>query len=88
MQFEQTRWHIDMTLEKFIRVMPKVELHVHLKGSIRPKILLKLAELNNVSLPASTIEAIQQWFQFSNFNHFAKVYKWFATVFEPRMILN
>ena len=33
-----------MKLDKFIQKMPKVELHVHLKGSIRPETLLNLAE--------------------------------------------
>ncbi len=64
-----------MTLEKFIRLMPKVELHVHLEGSIRPETLLKLAERNNVTLPANSLEAIREWYQFSDFDHFLKVYK-------------
>ncbi len=33
-----------MSLPDFIREMPKVELHVHLEGSIRPSTLLALAE--------------------------------------------
>ena len=32
-----------MDLDAFIAAMPKVELHVHLEGSIRPATLLKLA---------------------------------------------
>ena len=45
-----------MTLEKFIRLMPKIELHVHLEGSIRPETLLTLAERNDVALPVKSIE--------------------------------
>jgi adenosine deaminase len=63
-----------MTLEKFIRLMPKIELHVHLEGSIRPETLLALAERNNVALPASSIEELQEWYQFSDFAHFIEVY--------------
>ncbi len=63
-----------MTLEKFIRLMPKIELHVHLEGSIRPETLLALAERNKVSLPANSIEELQEWYQFSDFAHFIEVY--------------
>ena len=63
-----------MTLENFIHLMPKVELHVHLEGSIRPETLLKLAERNNVMLPAYSLEEIQEWYQYSDFDHFIEVY--------------
>jgi adenosine deaminase len=63
-----------MTLEKFIRLMPKIELHVHLEGSIRPETLLTLAERNDVSLPVKSIEEVQEWYQFSNFAHFIEIY--------------
>jgi adenosine deaminase len=63
-----------MTLKKFIRRMPKVELHVHLEGSIRPETLLTLAERNNVKLPAESLEEIREWYQFSDFTHFIEIY--------------
>lgn len=31
-----------MSIKKFINKIPKVELHVHLEGSIKPATLLKL----------------------------------------------
>lgn len=63
-----------MTLATFIRAMPKVELHVHLEGSVRPTTLLKLAQRNNVELPAKTIVGVQQWYTFKDFAHFVQVY--------------
>ena len=44
-----------MSLHDFIRDMPKVELHVHLEGSIRPSTLLVLAERNGITLPAQDL---------------------------------
>ena len=63
-----------MSLKEFIRLMPKVELHVHLEGSIRPETLLMLAERNGVTLPANTIQGLREWYQFSDFAHFVEVY--------------
>jgi aminodeoxyfutalosine deaminase len=64
----------DMSLQEFIREMPKVELHVHLEGSIRPTTLLKLAERNGVALPASDAEGLREFYRFTTFDHFIQVY--------------
>lgn len=63
-----------MSLHQFIRLMPKVELHVHLEGSIRPSTLLALAQRNNVPLPADTVEGVEAWYTFTDFAHFIEVY--------------
>ncbi len=63
-----------MSLATFIRRMPKVELHVHLEGSIQPKTLLLLAERNNVALPHTTVEGLRQWYKFTDFPHFVDIY--------------
>lgn len=68
------KYSIPLNLEKFIRQMLKVELHIHLEGSIRPETLLTLAERNNQTLPATSLDQIRDWYQFSDFNHFLKVY--------------
>lgn len=63
-----------MPLSEFIRRMPKVELHVHLEGSIQPETLLLLAERNHVALPFSTAEELKSWYAFTNFSHFIEIY--------------
>ena len=63
-----------MSLESFIRAMPKVELHVHMEGSIRPETLLKLARRHRVKLPADTVEGLRAWYNFTDFPHFVEVY--------------
>ena len=64
-----------MSLESFIRAMPKVELHVHLGGAIVPETLLLLARQNGTDLPAQTIEELREWYRFTDFAHFIEVYK-------------
>src|SRR5256885_14476323 len=61
-------------LETFIRVMPKVELHVHLEGAIQPQTLLELAKRNRKQLPAGTVEGLRDWYTFSDFSHFVQIY--------------
>jgi adenosine deaminase len=68
-----------MILSEFVRRMPKAELHVHLEGSIRPKTLLTLAQRNKVTLPATTVEGLQNWYRFTDFPHFLEVYKRIST---------
>src|SRR5437764_15136167 len=65
---------ISETLERYLRAVPKAELHVHLEGSIRPATLLALAERNHVELPARTVAEMQNWFTFRDFNHFIEIY--------------
>ena len=55
-----------MDLHAHIKAMPKVELHVHLEGSIRPSTLLTLAVRNGVTLPASDLEGAESGLLFSS----------------------
>lgn len=54
--------------------MPKVELHVHFEGSIRPETVLELSRKNNVPLPASDLTGLRDWYRFRDFPHFVDVY--------------
>lgn len=63
-----------IAIEEFITQMPKVELHVHLEGSVRPQTLLKLAERHQVQLPAATIDGLKKWYTFRDFSHFIEIY--------------
>ena len=63
-----------MSLHDFIREMPKVELHVHLEGSIRPATLLTLAQRNGVVLPAQDVDGLREFYRFTDFDHFIQVY--------------
>ena len=63
-----------MSLESYIAAMPKVELHVHLEGAIRPETLLELARRNDVPLPADTVAGLHKWYSFTDFPHFVEIY--------------
>jgi len=63
-----------MSLNSFIQSMPKVELHVHLEGSIRPETFLKLAQRHGIVLPADTVQGLRLWYTFTDFDHFIEIY--------------
>ncbi|MEM7746712.1 MAG: adenosine deaminase [Pseudomonadota bacterium] len=58
-----------------IFAMPKVELHVHLEGAIRPATLMHLAAKNGVDLTPKTLEEFDKWYEFVDFPHFAQVFQ-------------
>ncbi|MFA6535774.1 MAG: adenosine deaminase [Candidatus Babeliales bacterium] len=61
-------------LYEFVKRMPKIELHVHLEGAIRPAMLFELAARNNMSLSAKTEQDLKEVFKFKNFQHFVEIY--------------
>lgn len=53
---------------------PKIELHVHLEGTLRPETLLEIARRNDYALPADTVEGIAKLYDFRDFAHFIEVW--------------
>jgi aminodeoxyfutalosine deaminase len=53
---------------------PKIELHVHLEGAIRPATLLAIARRNRQPLPADTVEGLQELYEFTDFDDFIRVW--------------
>jgi adenosine deaminase len=63
-----------MDLLEFAQCMPKVELHVHLEGSILPRTLIKLAKRNHINLPADDEAGLTKIYLFRNFEQFLETY--------------
>ena len=61
-------------MSDFIRQIPKVELHMHVEGSMMPARLLQLAEKNKVNLPYQTVEDVEQAYQFKNLSEFVDLF--------------
>ena len=64
-----------MGINEYLCEMPKVEIHLHLEGSIRPEILLQLAERHSIQLPVKTEEEIRDWYIFEDFPKFIDIYQ-------------
>lgn len=53
---------------------PKIELHVHLEGTVRAPTLLEIARRNDYPLPADTVEGLAELYRFTSFEHFIEVW--------------
>ncbi len=53
---------------------PKIELHIHLEGAVRPKALLQIAARNGISLPASSEAELAALYKFRDFQHFLELW--------------
>jgi aminodeoxyfutalosine deaminase len=53
---------------------PKIELHVHLEGTVRPRTLLEIARRNDYPLPVDTEEGLAELYDFRDFAHFIEVW--------------
>ncbi len=61
-------------LKKFIENMPKVELHMHVEGSMEAKTLWELAHHNNYKIEYSSIEELRAAYKFNNLTEFIDMY--------------
>lgn len=62
-------------LDDFIAALPKVELHVHLEGSMRPAVLLALADKHRISDLQRSLEEIRALYEFRDLAHFIETYR-------------
>jgi aminodeoxyfutalosine deaminase len=53
---------------------PKIELHVHLEGTVRPRTLLEIARRNDYALPADSEEGLAELYEFRDFPHFIEIW--------------
>ncbi len=58
----------------FIKGLPKAELHLHLEGTLEPDLKLELAKKNGIDIGQTTIEEVEQSYQFDSLTSFLQVY--------------
>ncbi|RXJ72389.1 adenosine deaminase [Veronia nyctiphanis] len=71
-------------MEDFIRKLPKVELHLHIEGSLEPELMFTLAERNNISLPYASVEEARNAYQFTDLQSFLDIYYQGANVLQTK----
>ncbi len=53
---------------------PKIELHVHLEGAVRPAALIEIAERNGLTLPTHDAVELAELYRFRDFDHFIELW--------------
>ena len=56
------------------RPFPKIELHVHLEGTVRPAALFEMAKRNGFALPATSAAELAELYRFRDFQHFLELW--------------
>lgn len=63
-----------MTLQQFIEQMPKVELHLHIEGTLEPELMFALAQRNRIELPFKSVQEVREAYHFTNLQSFLDIY--------------
>jgi adenosine deaminase len=64
----------DHELPALIERLPKVELHVHLEGTLEPELAFELAARNGVRLPYASAAEMRAALEFTNLQSFLDIY--------------
>ncbi len=63
-----------MTIENFIKNIPKAELHLHIEGSFEPELMFKIAQRNHIDIPYKSVEEVKKAYNFNNLQEFLDIY--------------
>ncbi len=69
-----TRMEHDMTDTTWLNALPKVELHLHIEGSLEPELMFELAARNDITLPFASVDEVREAYDFSNLQDFLDIY--------------
>ena len=70
----ETEFALDPQLDELIARMPKVELHLHLEGTLEPELAFELAGRNGVALPYSSVAEMREAYEFKDLQSFLDLY--------------
>ncbi len=59
---------------RFAELAPKVELHLHIEGSLEPELMFALAQRNGIALPFDSVDAVREAYDFGNLQDFLDIY--------------
>ena len=69
-------------MKTFIENLPKIELHLHIEGTLEPEMMFALAQRNQLQLPYASIQEVKDAYQFTNLQSFLDIYYQGANVLQ------
>lgn len=64
----------EISIEDFIKGIPKAELHLHIEGTFEPELMFKIARRNNSRIKYKSVEEIREAYRFRNLQDFLDIY--------------
>jgi adenine deaminase len=61
-------------MDAFLLELPKVELHLHVEGTLEPELMFELAARNGVRLPYGSVEEVRRAYEFTDLQSFLDLY--------------
>lgn len=61
-------------MDKWLRHLPKAELHLHIEGTLEPEQMMELAERNGVRLPYRDVDEVRAAYDFEDLQSFLDLY--------------
>ena len=60
--------------DRFLRRMPKAELHIHIEGSLEPEMMFEIAARNGVRLRYRSVREVREAYDFADLQSFLDLY--------------
>ena len=71
-------------MDTLLKQLPKIELHLHIEGTLEPEMMFALSQKNNISLPYKSVEDVRRAYDFHNLQSFLDLYYAGASVLVDR----
>ena len=68
------RMATDSARDRLIQRLPKVELHLHIEGTLEPEMMFSLAGKHGIKLPYASVEAVRAAYAFHDLQSFLDLY--------------
>lgn len=68
------------SIETYMTLLPKAELHVHIEGTLEPELAFELAAKHGIALPYASVDELRRAYQFTDLQSFLDLYYAMAEV--------
>lgn len=65
---------MEENLKKYIRLIPKAELHVHIEGTLEPELMFEIAKRNRIPIRYGSVDELRKAYRFNHLQDFLDIY--------------